>query len=278
VTGVTSETFYRSYDGLSTGYTSKAYPAQVSDFRLDTYEITVGRFRGFVAAYSQTMIPAGAGKNVNDPSDTGWDTSWNASLDADATALTAALACSPTYQTWTNTPGSAFAESRPISCVNWYEVEAFCTWDGGRLPTEAEWNYAASGGMEQRVYPWGSAFPGLDASHAIYGCYYSSGSDASGTCSGVANIAPVGLAAGGAGKYGQTDLAGNVWEWVQDWYVSPYSIANCDDCADLTSTPTRGIRGGSFYQAAANLLASPRASESPSTRSFNIGARCARAR
>src|SRR5439155_1681580 len=61
VTGVSSASFYRSYDGVTPDYRSKAYPAQVSDFRLDTYEITVGRFRIFVAEYSQGIIAEGAG-------------------------------------------------------------------------------------------------------------------------------------------------------------------------------------------------------------------------
>ena len=107
VTGVTTASFYRSYDGVTPGYTSQAYPAQVSDFRLDKYEITVGRFRKFVAAYTQDMIAAGAGANPNNASDTGWDTAWNARLPASAEALEATLKCASPYQTWTDAAGSA---------------------------------------------------------------------------------------------------------------------------------------------------------------------------
>jgi formylglycine-generating enzyme required for sulfatase activity len=119
------------------------YPAEVSDFRLDTYEVTVGRFRKFVAAYSQTMIAAGAGANPNNASDTGWSTAWNASLDAGSEALATALKCFGSYQTWTDAPGSAAAESLPINCIDWFEAEAFCIWDGGRLPTEVGLAFAS---------------------------------------------------------------------------------------------------------------------------------------
>ncbi len=244
------------------------YPATVSDFRLDKYEITVGRFRKFVAAYAQTMTPAGAGKNPNNASDPGWSASWNTSLPADAGALTTALKCNVSAQTWTD--GTGGNEHRPINCINWYTALAFCIWDGGRLPTEAEWNYAAAGGSEQRAYPWGASVPGTDANLAVYGCYYG----ASGTCSGVANIAPVGSAPGN-GKYGQADLAGNVWEWNLDWYAAPYAKP-CSDCAEFTTGTTRVLRGGTFNNNAYYLLSKIRYSDAPTVRYPNQGARCAR--
>ncbi len=147
--------FFRSYDPVNDGFSGDMKnPATVSDFRLDTYEVTVGRFRKFVEAGlgNQGKPPqAGAGANPY-IANSGWDPAWNASLAVDTNGLKAALKCSVTYQTWTDNP--AGAEARPINCVDWFEAFAFCAWDGGFLPTEAEWNYAAAGGAEQRPYPW----------------------------------------------------------------------------------------------------------------------------
>ena len=87
----------------------------------------------------------------------GWDaTDWNNTTDIDPT--NANLASCTIYSTWTASAGSQ--ENLPINCVNWYEAYAFCIWDGGFLPSEAEWEYAAAGGSQQREYPWGSTTPG----------------------------------------------------------------------------------------------------------------------
>jgi formylglycine-generating enzyme required for sulfatase activity len=272
---VTGGTFYRSYDAARFGYTSQAYPATVSDFRLDTYEITVGRFRKFVAAYSRNMIAAGAGKNPNNPTDPGWDTTWNASLPADAAALQSAAACNSTYQTWTS--GAGANENRPMNCLSWYEAYAFCIWDGGRLPTEAEWNYAASGGAEQRVYPWSNPPASFDID-CSYANYYggSGGTDycvlpRPGSTNNVGSESPK-----GDGRYGQADLAGNVSEWTLDWYTSPYSPP-CVNCAKTSPALTsRVMRGGGFGYDAWSVLSSFRGYFNPLAHYSLLGARCAR--
>jgi sulfatase modifying factor 1 len=260
---VSGGTFYRGDDGVT--HTDMSSPATVSDFRLDTYEITVGRFRNFVAGYTRDLISAGAGANPNNPEDTGWDIAWNANLDTDSKSLGVALKCQATDQTWTDMVGDSAAESLPINCLNWYEAEAFCIWDGGRLPTEAEWDYAASGGAEQRLYPWGSAEPDCDHANFLL----------SGGCVGATNR--VGSESPtGDGKWGQADLAGNVFEWVQDWYVSPYP-APCDNCSSLATAQYKVPLGGSFRNGPAYLATSYRYyGGDPLVNQDNKGARCAR--
>jgi len=152
--------------------------------------------------------------------------------------------------------------------VNWWESYAFCIWDGGFLPSEAEWEYAAAGGTQQREYPWGSMAPGTANQYAIYGCYF----NATGSCSGVTNIAPVGTATLGAGLWGQLDLAGDVLEWNLDGYA-PYVA--CTDCADFTVS--KGvIRGGNFDTNASSLLPPYRDNYTPAARGSGIGFRCSR--
>lgn len=282
MTGVASATFSRSYDGVTSGYTDPQYEAQVSDFRLDKYEITVGRFRQYVAAVVGGWKPtAGSGKHTHLPSgglnagaEPGWDASWNTATNFPTAQGTwdTNLACNATYKTWTPTPGGN--EKRPINCIHWYDAAAFCIWDGGFLPSEAEWNYAAAGGTEHRKYPWPAASgePGTNANLAIYGCYY----NGTGSCSGVSNIAPVGSVVAGNGKYGQADLAGNVYEWVLDWYKSPYNETTCANCAYITSGSDRVFRGGDFNAGAGYLLAGFRTYSTPTIRYGDLGFRCAR--
>ena len=253
--------FYRSYDGVTN--TDKELPATVSDFRLDNYEITVGRFRKFVAAYSQNMIAQGAGKNPNNASDTGWETAWSYSLETSSAQLAERVKCNPMYQTWT-----AGNDNLPMNCIDWYHAEAFCTWDGGRLPTEAEWNYAAAGGTEQRVYPWSNppTSTTLDASYAVFTPYF--------TPYNPPPIAVVGSKSPkGDAKWAQADLVGNVSEWVQDSFL-PY-LTPCDDCANTTDASNRARRGGGIADSDA-LVSSSRSLGVDLSLSANYGARCAR--
>jgi formylglycine-generating enzyme required for sulfatase activity len=278
---VSGGTFYRSDDVAADGaYSNQSYPATVSDFRLDKYEVTVGRFRKFVNAGMGTQAhPPGAGGGGNPYlAGSGWDSIWNSSLVADTATLTSTsgLMCNSAYQTWTSSVGGN--EKRPINCVTWFEAFAFCAWDGGFLPTDAEWNYGASGGADQRAYPWSSPAGStmIDCSHANYFVNNPSGTYCA-TGNTVASLNDVGSESPtGDGRWGQSDLAGNVSEWTLDWF-SPYANP-CTDCADLTAASYRVVRGGNFQYQAQYLRVAARGDGGPGSRYGNIGFRCARAK
>src|SRR6185295_5857626 len=114
---------------------------------------------------------------------------------------------------------------------------------GGFLPSEAEYVYAAAGGSEQRLYPWGGAAPGSNNQYAIFNCNFPA---PGGTCDGtLANIAPVGTATKGAGRWGQMDLVGDLIEWTLDWFAPAYGNP-CNDCANLADGSGRAPRDGYF--------------------------------
>jgi formylglycine-generating enzyme required for sulfatase activity len=251
---VFGNTFNRSNDAR--------YPATVEDFRLDTFEINVSRFRLFVEAYpaSQRLrLPADAGAHPSIPG-SGWNADWNDQLPLNRADLTSKLKCAPTsLASWTDVKGAN--ERLPINCVTWYEAFAFCIWDSGRVPTESEWNYATAGGLEQRLYPWPETV--IDASRAVFG---------------VARPADVGSKGSlSAGRWGHLDLAGNVSEWVLDAWRDPYRTGGCGDCTSLTPTTRRVARGGAFSDSASVQTSTWRTSHAPDERSADIGVRCARA-
>jgi formylglycine-generating enzyme required for sulfatase activity len=276
---VSGGTYNRTYTNTGDAATGEADPATVSDFRLDKYEVTVGRFRQFVAAWNGGAgwtPPEASGKHTHlnggsglAATGGGYEPGWLTSDNGSIAPTNVNLACDAGFATWT--PAAGANEKRPITCVNWWEAVAFCIWDGGFLPSEAEWEYAAAGGALEREYPWGSTAPGTNNVYAIYGCDYPS---SSGSCTNVANIAPAGTPTAGAGKYGQLDLAGNAWEWNLDyWHVTYYA---CTDCTNATSASTRVVRGGGFNFSASSLLPPFREYYAPTTRYSGLGFRCAR--
>jgi sulfatase modifying factor 1 len=284
---VAGGTYDRTYASADAGAPQGTDPATVSSFWLDKYDVTVGRFRRFVGAAVSPdggigwRPPAGSGKHAHlssgkglvnvGPSDAGlsYETGWAASDNGNVSLTDANLACSP-LGTWTASP--ATHESLPINCVNWWEAYAFCIWDGGFLPSEAEWEYAAAGGSQLRAYPWGMADPGTGNQYAIYNCNYP---NSAGNCADVSSIAPVGTPAMGAGLWGQLDLGGEVWQWTADWFKNAY-VDPCVDCATLTGGSSRALRGGSFRDDATNLPPAYRNANDPSIRNDFIGVRCAR--
>lgn len=240
-------TFYRTYDNDGGGPTGLADPASVSDFRLDKYPVTVGRFRAFAAAWDAgaTDIPPapGAGKHTHlngglglvDVDGTTHETGWQSSYDVNIAPTPANLTCLGNHSTWIDLAPPEY-ESLPINCVNWYEAYAFCIWDGGFLPSEAEWEYAAAGGNEQRAYPWGSTPPGYFSSYAIYGCYNDP----------VCLPSWVGMASKGLGRWGQLDLVGNIQVWTADAAKLAYTTS-CSDCAALTPVNAYRMNRGAAY-------------------------------
>ncbi|WP_438007382.1 SUMF1/EgtB/PvdO family nonheme iron enzyme [Sorangium sp. So ce321] len=249
-----------------------SYPATVSGFRLDRFEVTVGRFRAFMEAYPGSRPAAGAGGHPL-IAGSGWDPDWDSSLPADPAALTAAVKCHATYETWTDDAGDH--EHLPMNCLSWYVAFAFCSWDGGRLPTEAEWNYAAAGGDEQRVYPWSTPADSttVDFSYAVYECM---GDEVTPPSCASSDVRPVGSRSPkGDGRWTQADLGGSMWEWALDWYAD-YPAA-CIDCADTTSDDARVMRGGSHANGATSMGSSARDHHAPSSLNGLIGVRCARA-
>jgi formylglycine-generating enzyme len=270
----------------------------VSSFRLDKYEVTVGRFRKFVDAWLAGWRPsAGAGKHAHLGGgagltstvagyEAGWAPAWTAYVGApgesataptgaSATTLsawTASLTTCPTVPTWTSAPGSN--DRRPMNCLSWFDLYAFCIWDGGFLPSEAEWEYAAAGGSEQRAYPWGNSTPA-----ASLASYFDM---PSGECTGdpqagctIDDLLVPGSRPAGDGRWGHADLGGNVSEWHLDWHAAS-PPATCVDCVELTPSLGRGYRGGAYNQAAYVMEVLGRDLGQPANRLDNYGGRCAR--
>jgi formylglycine-generating enzyme len=252
-------TFYRG--------TSTDYPATVSSFILDKYEVSVSRFRKFVDAYTVWRPSPGDGAHPLIPG-SGWQTAWDARLPATTDDLPMLFDCS-IYPIWTDAVGAN--EALPMACVSWYLAFAFCAWDGGRLPTEAEWEYSAAGGANEQTYPWGEATP--NGTLAVYDCM--GDGSAAGACA-TADILKVGSKPLGNGRWGQSDLAGSLYEMTLDLYAS-VPDSPCVDCAHLSGSSTsRVIKGGNFTATASTLPAAHRAGQTTTDRSGYIGFRCAR--
>jgi len=272
---VTGGTFFRGE--------TEDYPATVSDFRLDKYEVTVGRFRNYVAATITGWLPPnGSGKHTYldggaglaataGGSEPGWDAGWNVedtahrmySGSSAGTSWNSSLVCQADA-TWTSMAG--LEENLPINCVNWYQAAAFCIWDGGFLPTETEWEYAAAGGDEERMYPWGDPVP--DCTYADFSGCWDLGPDAVGQFSPVSD-----------GRWGQSDLSANLTEKVLDWYVSPPATATCDDCTNATVGTNRSVRAASYSHgpSSTSLVSAYGYGSAPDYRDVYTGFRCAKA-
>jgi formylglycine-generating enzyme required for sulfatase activity len=231
----------------------------VGDFALDAYEVTVARFNMYWAVRTMEMTRV-RGTPIRYR---GGTIAWQA---FDAEPGRQSSTCN-----WL--PASSTRDAHPVNCVGYWTAQEFCVWDGGHLPTEAEWEYAARGSMRGglapgRIYPWGDAAPSRESCDRARWD--------SGSCSGEdgGSTRRVGSFASTAGLF---DMAGNVEEWVADRYT-PYGTGTSSPCGnrsgltnplcndDAMPFASRGARGGAW-----NQILFDTALRSASRRSFTPG-------
>jgi len=228
----------------------------LSDFEMSKHEITVGQFRAFVSASGyQTTAEKQGWAYVYEGS--GWVKKQGANWRA---------------------PGFLQTDMHPVVCVSWDDAVAFCTWlsqqEGKtvRLPTEAEWEFAARSRGQQRKYPWGDDFAGRQLNFADNNTDFSwSAKDVD---DGFARTAPV--ASFTANDLGLFDMAGNVWEWCRDWYADKYESGAQTNPTGPRSGDFRVLRGGSWNNKARDCRTVNRDRNAPGGADNNNGFRVVR--
>ncbi|MBI4671018.1 MAG: SUMF1/EgtB/PvdO family nonheme iron enzyme [Chloroflexi bacterium] len=198
-----------------------AHPVTVEDFAIDRFEVTNALFDAFVQATGYRTENESKGK----------------------------------AQTW-RTLSTPDTGGNPVVMVSWADAQAFCAWAGKRLPTEAEWEFAARG-ADGRVYPWGNEYDPKKFN---------------GKESGIHGTVHVGSYPAGVSAFGLDDMAGNVWEWTADWY-QPYPGGAA---SQFFGEKFRVTRGGGWFDTNKQVRTSNRSSADPSAANDDLGFRCAR--
>ena len=211
-------------------YAQPIHTVNVPAFYIDVYEVTNAEYKAFCDATSRAYPP-----------DPGFPDMPN-------------YFTNPTYANY------------PVVNVTWYDAGAYAAWAGKRLPTEAEWECAAKGNADNRLYPWGDTWVGANAN------IWDNPAD------GYTYTSPVGNYPNGISPAGCYDMAGNVWEWCEDDWHGDYNGAPTDGSAwiDTPRGSSRVVRGGSWDHNGSHARCAYRNNTGPTNRSNNLGFRCAR--
>ncbi len=245
-------------------------------FSIDIYPVTNDLFGQFVSATGYTT----------DAERFGWSFVFWAHIPenrfrelAEDTVAAAPWWCKVRGARWNNPEGTgtnvALRGNHPVVHVSWNDAQAFCQWSGQRLPTEAEWEYAARGGLEQKAYPWGDKLrPGGEHRCNIWQGEFpnhDTGDDGyTGTCP-VDAFPPNGL--------GLSSITGNTWEWCADWFDAEFHrTAGRQNPQGPPDGTARVMKGGSFlcHKSYCNRYrVAARSANTPDSSTANIGFRCA---
>jgi len=250
-------------------------PVTLSSFEIDTYPVTNADFAAFVAATNyRTEAEA-----------FGWSFVFWAHIPEERfeivvedTAAATPWWCKVPGAKWDapEGPGSHIEDrlEHPAVHVSWNDAAAYATWAGKSLPTEAQWEYAARGGLEQKLYPWGNELTpeGKHLCNIWQGQFpvEDTGEDGfAGSCS-VGSFPPNG--------FGLYSVTGNVWEWCRDWFGTRFASDAHDPMGSATGE-VKVMKGGSFLCHASycnRYRVAARTSNTPDSSASNIGFRCVR--
>jgi formylglycine-generating enzyme len=233
------------------------HPVRLTPFRMDATTVTNDQFATFVAATGY----------VTDAERYGSSAVFHLLVEPGADVA----GCVPETPWWLNVRGASWRGGpgdHPVVHVSWNDAHAYAAWAGKRLPTEAEWEYAARGGLHGKRFPWGDEL--RDDCTIFRGDFPAR------------PTRPVGTVAARAGRpngFGLHNTVGNVWEWCADWFSPTYYAGSPqDDPPGPRHGTERVMRGGSYlchdsycrrYRVAA------RTSNTPDSSAGNIGFRCA---
>jgi formylglycine-generating enzyme required for sulfatase activity len=259
--------------------TEEFTPMTIShDFYLDTLEVSVDRFKAWVDGGQ--ALPCATGTCSLDPGGPYEQTmvwhaaAWNAMAanDSYANGCENAKYTNTGAPTYTASDGGAY----PMNCLNWYHAAAFCFSEGKRLPTQTEWQYAATGRGLNHWYPWGAEEP-TDCSLAIWDSDKNNGKG-NGKSNGCMFPKPGGSAPAGASHDGLLDMGGSVFEWAWDYDSDDFPTTPTEDYPGPTIPAWRSDRGGAWSRPQELLRTTYRHATPPEKAYADLGVRCAKTR